>query len=58
MIQKIKPAKFVSDKDERLVLPNEMTLAENVTVSERADGSASILKTMKGTDEIAKASGS
>lgn len=57
MIQKIKPAKFVSDKDERLVLPNEMTLAENVTVSERADGSAAILKTMKGTTEIAKASG-
>ncbi len=57
MIQKIKPAKFVSDKDERLVLPNEMILAENVTVSERADGSAAILKTMKGTSEIDKASG-
>jgi len=57
MIQKITPKKFVSDKDERLVAANEMILAENVTISERTDGSASILKTMKGTAEIAKASG-
>ena len=57
MIQKITPKKFVSDKDERLVAANEMILAENVTISERTDGSASILKTMKGTVEIAKASG-
>ena len=57
MIQKITPKKFVSDKDERLVAANEMVLAENVTISERADGSSSILKTMKGTFEIDKASG-
>lgn len=57
MIQKITPKKFVSDKDERLVAANEMILAENVTISERTDGSASILKTMKGTTEIAKDSG-
>lgn len=57
MIQKITPKKFVSDKDERLVAPNEMILAENVTISERADGSASILKTMKGTSEISKKTG-
>lgn len=57
MIQKITPKKFVSDKDERLVTPNEMILAENVTISERADGSASILKTMKGTSEISKKTG-
>lgn len=57
MIQKITPKKFVSDKDERLVAPNEMILAENVTISERADGSASILKTMKGTSEIIKKTG-
>ena len=31
-------------------LPNEMILAKNVTISERADGSASVLKTMKGTE--------
>ena len=52
MIQKVTPKKFVSDKDERLVAPNEMILAQNVTISERADGSASVLKTMKGTDKI------
>lgn len=54
MIQKLTPKKFVTDKDERLVAPNEMILAENVTISERADGSASILKTMKGTGAIPK----
>ena len=57
MIQKLTPKKFVTDKDERLVAPNEMILAENVTISEREDGSFSILKPMKGTDEIDKASG-
>ena len=46
MIQKLTPKKFVTDKDERLVAPNEMILAENVTISERADGSASILKSI------------
>ena len=40
-----------------LVAPNEMILAENVTISEREDGSFSILKPMKGTDEIDKATG-
>jgi len=57
MIQKLTPKKFVTDKDERLVAPNEMILAENVTISEREDGSYSILKPMKGTDEIDKATG-
>ena len=52
MIQKITPKKFVADKDQRLVAANEMILAQNVTISERADGSSSILKTMKGTDAI------
>ena len=33
MIQKLTPKKFVTDKDERLVAPNEMILAENVTNS-------------------------
>jgi len=55
MIQKLTPKKFVTDKDERLVAPNEMILAENVTISEREDGSFSILKPMKGTNEIDKA---
>lgn len=54
MIQKVTPKKFVSDKDERLVAPNEMILAKNVTISERADGSASVLKTMKGTEGKAR----
>lgn len=57
MIQKITPKKFVSDKDERLVAANEMILAENVTISERADGSSSILKTMKGTQVVGTAQG-
>jgi hypothetical protein len=48
MIDKITPLKFVSDKDERLVKPNEMIEAQNVTISLRGEGSEVIVKTVKG----------
>ena len=53
MIEKIAPKKYVADKDERLVGDGEMILAENVTISERGEGTFGVLKTMKGTTEVA-----
>lgn len=51
MIEKNTPKKFVADKDERLLEPGDMTEAQNVTITERGEGSGSILKTFKGTTE-------
>ena len=55
MIEKIAPKKYVADKDERLVGDGEMILAENVTISERGEGTFGVLKTMKGTTEVGPA---
>ena len=57
MIDKLLPRKYVSSKDERLIEPNEMIDAMNVSISERGDGSAVILKTMGGHSIASKVSG-
>lgn len=49
MIDKLTPKKFVADKDQRLIQPGEMTVAENVTIVDRGQGTEFVLKTMKGT---------
>lgn len=51
MIDKNIPKKFVADKDERLLQPGDMTEAQNVTITERGEGSGSIVKTFKGAKE-------
>ena len=57
MIDKNIPLKFVSDKDERLLKSGDMTDAQNITITERGAGSGSIVKTFKGFQVIAPASG-
>ena len=48
MIEKNSPRKFVADKDQRLLRPGDMIEAQNVTITERGEGSGSIVKTFKG----------
>lgn len=48
MIDKNRPLKLVSDKDERLVKNGEMVDATNVTISHRGAGTESVLKTVRG----------
>ncbi len=50
MIEKNSPKKFVSDKDERLLKIGEMIEAQNITITERGEGTGSIVKTFKGVD--------
>jgi hypothetical protein len=48
MIDKNRPLKLVTDKDQRLVKDGEMVAATNVTISHRGAGTESILKTVRG----------
>lgn len=57
MIEKNSPKKFVADKDERLLKLGEMIEAQNITITERGEGTGSILKTFKGVDTASPASG-
>jgi len=49
MIDRNVPRKFVADKDERLLKVGDMIEAQNITITQRGEGSGSIVKTMKGT---------
>jgi len=49
MIDRNVPRKFVADKDERLLEVGDMIEAQNITITQRGEGSGSIVKTMKGT---------
>lgn len=57
MIEKNSPKKFVADKDERLLKIGEMIEAQNITITERGEGTGSIVKTFKGVDTASPASG-
>jgi len=57
MIEKNSPRKFVADKDQRLLEPGDMIVAENITITERGEGSGSIVKTFKGLHPSEPASG-
>lgn len=52
MIDKNRPLKLVSDKDQRLVKNGEMVAAKNVTISQRGAGTDSILKTVRGFNGV------
>jgi hypothetical protein len=51
-IHKIIPSVLNKSNDERLVKQNEMTDAQNVTVSTDTDGNAFVLKNVKGTQAV------
>ena len=46
MIDRNVPRKFVADKDERLLEVGDMIEAQNITITQRGEGSGSIVKTM------------
>ena len=50
MIEKNIPQKFVSDKDERLLKVGDMIEAQNITVTQRGEGTESVIKTFKGIE--------
>ena len=54
MIEKNIPQKFVSDKDERLLKVGDMIEAQNITVTQRGEGTESVIKTFKGVDSATK----
>jgi hypothetical protein len=58
MIDRNVPRKFVADKDERLLEVGDMIEAQNITITQRGEGSGSIVKTMKGTSSKILISGS
>jgi len=58
MIDRNVPRKFVADKDERLLEVGDMIEAQNITITQRGEGSGSIVKTMKGTSSKMLISGS
>ena len=51
-IQKITPRQLSADQDERLLRSFEMIDALNVTISEDGDGSANVLKNIRGADVV------
>ncbi len=58
MIEKNIPQKFVSDKDERLLKVGDMIEAQNITVTQRGEGTESVIKTFKGVDSATTDAGS
>lgn len=57
MIDRNVPKKFVADKDERLLQPGDMIEAQNITITERGEGSGSIVKTFKGASSASPDTG-
>jgi len=57
MIDKQIPQKLVSDKDQRLARSGDMIDAQNVTISNRGEGTEMVIKTMRGHNSAIAASG-
>ena len=57
MIDKQVPQKLVSDKDQRLTRSGDMIDAQNVTISNRGEGTEMVIKTMRGHNSAVASSG-